>query len=100
MAEKEHPNLIGHSIIGNKRLRSVEDVAKFICKHGQHSDVEITCDGKPFITTCGIFLDRIADMAYRTELMPVLTKMQKELLEGGGDVCVSDEQTEENTQKM
>lgn len=102
--ETEHPNLIGHSIIGNKRLRSIEDVARFICKHGQHSDVTITCEGRgTFIKTCGIFLDTVADMEYRAKLLPVLTKMQQELIEGGGELCVSDdEQTEkeEMTQKL
>ena len=104
MIEKEHSKLVGHSIAGNKRLRSIEDVAKFICKHGQYGDVTVTCEGKgTFITTCGIYLDKIADMEYRAKLMPMLTKMQKELFDGGDALCASENEQsekEEFTQKI
>ena len=34
--------LLGSAIDGNKRLHSVQEVAEFICKHGQYGDVRIT----------------------------------------------------------
>lgn len=81
MYDKEnHPKLIGHSVRGNKRLRSIKDVAEFICKHGMYGDVTVTYDdNKPFLNTFGIYIDRIVDMDYREELLKVLIPMQKEL---------------------
>ena len=81
MYDKEnHPNLIGHSVNGSKELHSIEDVAKFICENGLHGDVTITYDDNtPFLNTFGIYIDRIADMDYREELLKVLIPMQKEL---------------------
>mgnify|MGYP004465008279 CR=1 FL=1 len=38
MDETANLNLIGHSVAGNKRLRSIEAVADFICKHGKYGD--------------------------------------------------------------
>ena len=72
-------DLIGHSVAGDKRLRSIEAVADFICKHGKYGDVKITSNGKTFITTIGIYLDKVADIKYRAKLMPVLTKKQEEV---------------------
>ena len=78
--DENHPNLIGHSVNGNQELHSVEEVAKFICDNGQLGDVTITYDDNtPFLNTFGIYIDRIADMEYRTELLKVLIPMQKEL---------------------
>lgn len=34
-AEEKYPLLIGHAIDGNKRLHNIQQVASFICKHGQ-----------------------------------------------------------------
>ena len=81
MYDKEnHPNLIGHSVNGSKELHSIEDVAKFICENGLHGDVTITYDDNtPFLNTFGIYIDRIADMDYREELLKVLIPMQKKL---------------------
>lgn len=80
MDETANLNLIGHSVAGNKRLRSIEAVADFICKHGEYGDVKITSNGETFITTIGIYLDKVADIKYRAKLMPVLTKKQEEML--------------------
>lgn len=36
-------------------------------------------DNTPFPTTCGIYIDKIADMDYRESLLEVLIPMQIEL---------------------
>lgn len=75
----EKLNLIGYSKDESKKLYSVEEVADFICKNGKHGDVTITNDGEPFITTIGIYLDKVADIRYRAQLMPILTKKQEQI---------------------
>lgn len=72
-------NLIGYSMTENRQLKNIDEVAEFICKNGKHGDVTITNNGEPFITTIGIYLDKVADIRYRAQLMPVLTKKQKTL---------------------
>ena len=72
-------NLIGHFEGESKQLKSVEEVAEFICKNGKRGDVTITNDGEPFITTIGIYLDKVADIRYRAQLMPILTKKQEQI---------------------
>ena len=48
------------------------------------SDVLITReDGTPFITTLGIFIDKIADMDYREELLKELVPLQMGEQDGG-----------------
>ena len=43
-------------------------------------DVTITYeDGTPFLNTFGIYIDRISDMEYRSELLKILIPMQKAL---------------------
>ena len=75
-----HPTLIGWSDNGERELHSVEEVTSFICQEGQEGDVEITLeDGSPFLDTFGIYLNRIADMDYRVELLKVLIPMQHEV---------------------
>ena len=62
---------------GNKRLHSIQEVADFICTHGQYGDLTITQeDGTPFLDTFGIYINRISDMEYREELLKVLVPMQ------------------------
>lgn len=75
----ENLNLIGYSMTENRQLKNIDEVAEFICKNGKHGDVTITNNGEPFITTIGIYLDKVADIRYRAQLMPVLTKKQKTL---------------------
>lgn len=78
--EEKYPLLIGHSLTGRTQLRSIQDVADFICVHGQHGDLIITQrDGTPFIDTFGIYINKIADMEYREELLKVLIPMQHEV---------------------
>ena len=72
-------NLIGHFEDESKQLKSVDEVADFICKNGKHGDVTIMNDGELFITTIGIYLDMVADIRYRAQLMPILTKKQKQI---------------------
>lgn len=76
----EKLNLMGYSKDESKQLQSVEEVADFICKNGKHGDVTITNNGEPFITTIGIYLDKVADIRYRARLMPILTKRQRQVL--------------------
>ena len=72
-------NLVGYAEGESKQLKSVEEVADFICKNGKHGDVTIMNDGEPFITTIGIYLDKVADIRYRAQLMPILTKKQEQI---------------------
>ena len=73
-------NLIGYSMTENRQLKNIDEVAEFICKNGKHGDVTITNNGEPFITTIGIYLDKVADIRYRARLMPILTKRQRQVL--------------------
>lgn len=47
----EKLNLRGYSKDESKQLKSIDEVAEFICKQGKHGDVTITNNGEPFITT-------------------------------------------------
>ncbi len=77
---KKHPRLIGMSYHHERELNSIEDVAKYICEKGVSGDVTITYeDGTPFLNTFGIYIDRISDREYRSELLKVLIPMQKAL---------------------
>ena len=75
----ENLNLIGYSMTENRQLKNIDEVAEFICKNGKHGDVTIKNNGEPFITTIGIYLDKVADIRYRAQLMPILVKKQKTL---------------------
>ena len=87
----ENLNLIGYSKDESKQLQSVEEVADFICKNGKRGDVTITNNGEPFITTIGIYLDKVADIRYRAQLMPILAKKQKTLFSGINKVSETNE---------
>ena len=87
----EKLNLMGYSKDESKQLQSVEEVADFICKNGKRGDVTITNNGEPFITTIGIYLDKVADIRYRAQLMPVLAKKQKTLFSGINKVSETNE---------
>ena len=79
-----HPTLLGVGGGEAAELHSVQEVAQFIYEKGLHSDVLITReDGTPFITTFGIFLDKIADMDYREELLKELVPLQMGEQDGG-----------------
>ena len=76
-ATEAHPKLIGYSPNGTFALQSVQEVAEFICREGKCSDLTIrTESGEFFLSTFGTFLDRIADMDYRRNLLDVLVPMQ------------------------
>ena len=48
--EEKYPLLIGHSLAGRTRLHNIQEVANFICTHGQYGDLVITeRDGTPFL---------------------------------------------------
>ena len=80
----KYPLLIGHFPAGRTELHSLQEVADFIC----------TADGEPFISTFGIYIDRIADMGYRKQLLKVLIPMQMEL-DGTAEIYESEEPTNE-----
>ena len=63
----EKLNLRGYSKDESKQLKSIDEVAEFICKQGKRGDVTITNNGK------------IADIKYRAQLMPILTKKQEQI---------------------
>ena len=78
--QSDHPKLIGYSANGTCELNSVQEVAEFICQEGIYGDLTIlTEEGDFFLNTFGTFIDRIADMDYRQELLEVLIPMQMEL---------------------
>ena len=90
-AEEKYPVLIGHSLAGRTRLHCIQEVANFICVHGQQCDLTITQrDGTPFLDTFGIYINKIADMEYREELLKVLIPMQHEVERE----CFEDEESE------
>ena len=99
---KQHPLLWGYGFVDNEvELTSYEEVAKFIIKNGVEGDVKITDDlDRPFISTIGIYLDKVADPSYRDELLKVLVPMQKELLDDQMDESGEYEDAYESDQGM
>lgn len=87
----ENLNLIGYSMTENRQLKNIDEVAEFICKNGKHGDVTIKNNGEPFITTIGIYLDKVADIRYRAQLMPILVKKQKTLFSAINKVSETNE---------
>ena len=76
----EYPYLVGSSNRCNKRLHNVNEVAAFICRDGLIGDVTVrTPDGEPVLDTCGVFINHISDMKYRSELLKVLIPMQEKI---------------------
>jgi len=89
--------LLGSAIDGNKRLHSVQEVAEFICKHGQYGDVRITTmEGKELLDTFGIYINKISDMEYREELLKVLIPMQHEV----ENAAFSDDESMDETENV
>ena len=89
MNTEEHPKLYGYSDTVQKELTSVKEVAEFIYTEGLKGDVLITTrDGKPFISTFGIFLNRIADMDYRNALLEELVPLQMGDAPGFGEMSM------------
>ena len=80
-----HPTLYGSSNVRNKKLRSIQEVAEFICKDGQYGDLMIKDkDGRLFLRTKGIYVREITDSVYKQELFEILLPMQKEVEKEGG----------------
>ena len=78
-AAERYPHLVGYAIDGNKRLRSIEAVAEFICTHGQYGDVQIkNDDGFELISTNGMMIEKIADEEYGEELMKIYLQLQEQ----------------------
>lgn len=93
--EEKYPLLIGHSLAGRTRLHNIQEVANFICTHGQYGDLVITeRDGTPFLNTFGIYIDKISDMEYREKLLKVLIPMQMEI-DGTNDIDKTNETEEQ-----
>lgn len=89
--------LLGSAIDGNKRLHNVQEVAEFICKHGQYGDVRITTmEGKELLDTFGIYINKISDMEYREELLKVLVPMQREV----ENAALSDDESMDETEDV
>ena len=98
--EEKYPLLIGHSLAGRTRLHNIQEVANFICTHGQYGDLVITeRDGTPFLNTFGIYIDKISDMEYREKLLKVLIPMQMEI-DGTNDIDKTNETEEQNMNKF
>ncbi len=94
---KEYPLLIGHCYRGHKRLRSINDVADFIMKHGKYGDVNITFeDGRFFLDTYGIYIKNIIDQEYREELLKVLVPKQQAVFDVDDDTEDIDEDSNPN----
>ena len=80
---KNYDVLIGYSSKESKELHSIKEVAEFICEEGMRNDLLITePDGTFFLDTFGIYINKIEDMEYRTELLKVLIPMQGKLERG------------------
>ncbi len=78
-AAERYPHLVGYAIDGNKRLRSIEAVAEFICTHGQYGDVQIkNDDGFELISTNGVMIEKISDEEYGEELMKIYLQLQEQ----------------------
>lgn len=78
---QNHPTLLGYSATSNAvELKSVKEVANFICTKGKQGDILIfKTDGQLFIRTFGIYLDQIASQEYREELLKELIPLQMKL---------------------
>lgn len=63
-----------------KELKGVTEVAEFICTEGLKGNVEIFSeDSSLYISTFGIYLNKITDLDYRKQLLEVLIPMQMKL---------------------
>lgn len=79
-ADQKYPLLTGISQKENVKLHNIQEVACFICHYGLEEDLIILKeDGSLFLSTYGIYIDKICDMDYRDELLQVLIPMQLRL---------------------
>ena len=80
---KEYPLLIGMERNGNlSELHNTKEVVEFICEKGLKNDVFVFYpNGRQMLSTFGIYLNRIDDMEYRSELLKELIPMQYKIEE-------------------
>ncbi len=91
-ASAKYPLLFGYSGNEVKELHNIQEVAEFICEKGLSGDVTITLpNDMPFISTFGMYLNRIADMEYREELLTILVPMQMSIEKAVFDTADDDE---------
>ena len=77
----EYPYLLGYAQGRSRRLENnIQSVASFICTEGLKGDLTVTTPADEFVLdTFGIYINKIADMDYREELLKVLIPMQTAL---------------------
>lgn len=76
---EKYPLLIGHYSQGPKELRGIKEVAEFISTEGRYEDLTIrTPDNRFLLSTYGMYLNKIDDLEYRSELLKVLVPMQQQ----------------------
>ena len=64
--KEKYPVLIGHSVKACKKLYDIGEVADFICEYGVYGEVSVeTPSGALLLTTYGIYLDRVSQLADR-----------------------------------
>lgn len=75
---ENNEKLIGHVIDGNRNLRNINDVARFIVEHGAYSDVEITTEcGEKVIETEGTEIKYASDKEYLKKLLEAMKPIQE-----------------------
>ena len=80
----KYPVLYGYAGETTKELRGIQEVAQFIVEYGLENDIVITREGHVFfLSTFGIYINRIVDLEYREELLKVLAPMQQ-AIDGSG----------------
>ena len=97
-ASDKYPLLIGHYSKGPKELHGIEEVATLICTEGRYEDITVrTPDNRFFLSTYGMYLNKIEDLDYREELLKVLVPMQHKVERG---VFGEKEESTETDEKM
>jgi len=73
---KEYPLLIGCEMDKQVELHNKREVAEYICKKGLEGDVYIKYpNGRLMLNTFGMYIDKIDDMEYRSELLKELISL-------------------------
>ena len=78
--KNRYPILFGIAKEETCTLKSIRQVARFICRNGVKGDVcIINMHGELFLDTFGLYINKIADNDYLEELKKVLIPMQKRI---------------------
>ena len=78
--DSKYPLLYGVAGDAMKTLFCAQDVAEFIMEQGKTKDVYVyTTNDMLLLSTFGIYLNKIADMEYREELLKILVPMQQNI---------------------